>query len=230
MERRTASTRSEYQYRSVPQYSPYRPATRDSDVYEDRPAANSTAAKATNVGRTLKVLKTPCYGATAVLTTVPLTKINAKLAEGKDFDKRERDLGHIPDLWIRGAKIFGWQYRSLVIVHAAQLTPQWKSRKEDYYMYTSLSPGAGSEDNKFFQEVCRTRVYGDAYIFKAESDAYDMEPDMSDMKIHTSKTPVEKYVHRAAYVDMDIAFAESVANRKGQALEVVKKLALEQEG
>ena len=89
----------------------------------------------------------------------------------------------------------------------------------DFYIYTYISPRAGLGANLFSHEVCGTCVNGEAYIFKRESDANDMDPDISDTKTDTSKTPVEKFVHRAAYVDMHAAFVESVAKNKGQVLE-----------
>lgn len=89
----------------------------------------------------------------------------------------------------------------------------------DFYIYTYISPRAGLGANILSHEVCGTCVYGEAYIFKRESDANDMDPDISDTKTDTSKTPVEKFVHRVACVDMDAAFVESVAKNEGQVLE-----------
>ena len=160
-------------------------------MYEYHRTAKPAASEEANVGRTLRVLKIACNGAEVESMTVPLLKTSAKLAEDKKFNKQEQGLGHIPVLWDKGAKKFRREHRSLVTVHATQLSPEWKSREEDYYMYKCDTQRAGLEANKFLCKVCGTVVYGDVFIFKRESDAWDMEPRVSEAKIDTSETPTE---------------------------------------
>ena len=152
--------------------------------------------------------------------TVPLLKIH----DGDvGYNGLERALGHIPDLWIDSVKSFKWEDRSLVQIPAKELSHQWK---EDFYMYKCTNPRAGLRPNAHFDDPTGARIYGDAFVFMAEPDSFDMEDGSSYTR--GDGLDVLRPIPRAAFVDVDAPFAESVSVG-AEAGKIVDELVLKEE-
>ena len=188
-------------------------------AYEVRRTARSPTTRTANSRTTLRVLKMSYEGEDVKAFTVPLLRINA---EDAGYDGLERSLGHIPNLWSHNVKSFEWKDRSLIKISARELGDQWK---EDFYMYKCTNPRARLKVNAHFNNPADVRIYGDAFVFMAEPDTFDMEYRSSYTQVDGSD--VLRFLPRAAYVDVDGPFAKSVWDRT-QCRKVVDKLALKE--
>ena len=195
---------------------------RSTTEYRENPPAYQVppTTRAANSEATLKVLKMSYEGKDVETITVPLLRINAGDA---GYDGLERSLGHIPNLWSHDVIPFKWEHRSLVTVSAKELGHQCK---EDFYMYKCTNPRARLKANAHFDEPAGARIYGDAFVFKAEPDAFDME-EYGSSYTRVNGPKVSRFVPRATFVDIDGRFAESVSVR-GRARKIVDELALKE--
>ena len=215
MERSTGYNGKRGRVRRDPQFG-YRSTMEHRPAYEFRRTARPPTTRAANVRRTLRVLRMSSGGQRVEAFTVPLLKINDR---DIGYNSLERALGHIPNLWIDSVKSFKWEDRSLVKVSANELGHQWKG---DFYMYKCTNPRSRLSINAHFDDAQGARIYGDAFVFVAEPDTFDMEYGSSYTQGDGSD--VLRSIQRAAFVDVDAPFAESVLVH-AEARKIVDELA-----
>ena len=221
MEHSTAYNKRSRRIRRDPQFG-YQSMTEHPEnppTYQIRRTARPPTTVIANSRTTLRVLKMSYEGEDVKAFTVPLLRINA---EDTGYDALERSLGHIPNLWSHNVKSFEWKDRSLVNISAKELGHQWK---EDFYMYKCTNPRARLKVNAHFDDPASVRIYGDAFVFIAEPDTFDMESGSSYTQVDGSD--VLRFIPRAAYVDVDGPFAKSVWDCT-ECRTVVDKLALKE--
>lgn len=149
----------------------------------------------------LKVVHIPCDGSSICLKDIALIDVGPGNADKDGYKDFEKKFGHIPDIpSLKGPKRFSWSHRYLVEFPNAAVN-YWDEKWQGHHMmYMCLENVAGLPPNERLKTLFRSGakgraaqttprpVYGDALVFKMESESKDHESE------------------RARYIHMDPEF------------------------
>ena len=155
----------------------------------------------------LQVLRIPCNGSSMFLTKIPLINIGPGGINNDECNDLEKHLLHIPNVKSLDSFIyFRWDYRRLVGFTKNDV--RHEPLNGDYMMYLCTDAGSELPHNDYLEGLVnldrgpeiptvRFHVYGDAYVFRMESNS----------KGSDERRP-------ARYVHMDDGFVDSAMSRR----------------
>ena len=154
----------------------------------------------------LEVIRIPCDGSTMSLTKLPLINIGPGGLDADECNVFEIRLLHIPDVKsLDSLKSFNWAYRTLVGFTKKDV--RQATLNGDYMMYLCVDERSGLPHNDYLEKLVelgrgpnipstRFKVYGDAFVFRMESESKGYDEG-----------------RRARYVHMDDGFVDSAMSR-----------------